>query len=78
MKIKVIHRKLGKEKAWGLAHADGVIEIEERLKGKKHLEIVIHEALHVLNPTFSETKVIEHSKEICRVLWSLGYRQVRE
>ena len=45
MRIRIKYRKLGKEKVWGLAHSDGVIEIEERLKGKKHLEIIVHEVL---------------------------------
>ena len=39
LKIKIIYRKLGREQAHGLASSDGVIEIDERLKGKKHLEI---------------------------------------
>ena len=42
MKIKIIYRKLGKEQAYGISSSDGVIEIDERLKGKKMMEILIH------------------------------------
>jgi hypothetical protein len=53
--MKVIHRKLGKEKAYGLAHIDSnTIEIDSRLKPKHRLEITIHEALHILYPTDSD------------------------
>ncbi len=48
MKIRIKYRKLGKENAYGVAHSDGLIEIDERLKGKKHLEIIVHETLHLL------------------------------
>lgn len=76
MKIKVVYRKLGREKAWGLAHADNVIEIDERLKGKKEMEIILHESLHCLNPTFSESRIINDSKTLANVLWKLGYRKI--
>lgn len=75
--MKVVYRKLGKEKAWGQAHIDdNTIEIDPRLTGKRKLEIIIHEALHILNPEFSETKVIEQSKKLTTLLWKEHYRQV--
>lgn len=77
--MKVIHRKLGKEKADGLAHIDtGTIEIDARLKGRYRLEITIHEALHILYPTDSETAIIRKSKRLCSVLWKEGYRKVEK
>ena len=46
-KIKVIERKLGRERAWGLSYkGDNLIEIDSRLKGKKKLLIIVHELLH--------------------------------
>ena len=33
-KIKVIEKKLGREKAWGLAYSDRKIEIDPRQKSK--------------------------------------------
>jgi hypothetical protein len=77
--MKVVRRKLGKEKADGLAHIDdNTIEIDERLKGKYRLEITIHEALHILYPKDSETAIIRKSKRLTNVLWKQGYRLVEK
>jgi hypothetical protein len=74
MKIKYV--KLGRERAWGQADsAAGIIELDPRLKGKKHLEILIHEALHIIEPTWSETKVVNESKRLAKVIWSQNYRR---
>ena len=75
--MKVVYRKLGKEKAWGKAHIDSnTIEIDPRLNGRKKMEILIHEALHILNPEMSETKVLEQGRKIANVLWKQHFRQV--
>lgn len=50
------------------------ILIDERLKGRKRLEIIIHELLHVSFPTACEEHVTEAGKDISRVLAKLGYR----
>lgn len=77
--MKVNHRKLGREKALGLAHLDdNLIEIDSRLIGRKRLEIYVHEALHLLNPTHSETKVLKDAAKIATVLWKQGYRMVEK
>lgn len=76
MKIKVKYLKLGKTKAWGRAHHNGnIIELDERLKGKKHLEIITHEALHLLFPSLSEENVIKKSVCLTNLLWNEGYRR---
>ena len=76
-KIKVKHRKLGREQCIGIAYdSHRLIEIDERLKGKKHLWTLIHEILHILEPDWSETKVDEKSKEIAEVLWHQKYRRI--
>lgn len=75
--IKVRYSKLGRERVWGLAHmGDDVIELDERLKGRKHLEILLHEAVHLLLPDAEEEEVIEMSVRLTRLLWSEGYRRV--
>ncbi len=74
--MKVIKRKLARQKAWGLSHSDGVIEIDERLKGRKKLEILIHEAMHILNPEMSEDEVVRQSKALTKLLWKEGYRWI--
>ena len=76
MKIKIIHKKLGREQAHGIAESDGVIYIDPRLKGRKLLEIYVHETFHLLYPDASEEEVIEKSVVLTKLLWKLGYRQV--
>lgn len=77
MKIKVNHRKLGQERAWGLAHdAFNQIELDIRLKGRRHLLYLLHEALHIIHPDWSETKVIKISRILCKLLWEQKYRKV--
>jgi hypothetical protein len=76
VRIKIIHRKLGKEQAYGISSSDGVIEIDERLKGKKHCEILIHEILHLLNPKDDEKTIIRKSVTLTKILWNEGYRRV--
>ena len=76
MKIKVIHKKLGREKAYGMADSDGVVYIDPRLKGKKHMEIILHECLHLLYPDDSEEAIVDKSVTLCKILWKEGYRRV--
>ena len=76
MRIKIIYRKLGKEQAYGISSSDGIIEIDERLKGKKMMEILIHEVLHLLNPKDDEKTIIRKSVTLTKVLWSEGYRKI--
>lgn len=72
---KVIFRKLGKEQAWGQFN-EGKIEIDERLKGKKLLEISLHEFTHYQHPELSEEEVIIKSRELTEFLWKLHFRRV--
>lgn len=73
-KISITYKKLGREKAYGLAD-DFEVVIDSRLKGKKHLEILIHECLHYLYPKASEEEVIEKSIKLTKTLWHEGYRR---
>jgi hypothetical protein len=76
VKIKVIYKKLGREQAHGIAESDGIIYIDPRLRGRKELEILIHEAYHLLQPEAEEDEVIEKSVTLTKLLWRLGYRKV--
>lgn len=73
-KIKVIYSKLGRQKAFGQTDEKD-IEIDERITGKKHLEIMIHEMLHVLFPTISEKEIIKKSILMTNTLWDENYRR---
>jgi hypothetical protein len=50
------------------------IIIDERAKGRRRLEIEIHEFLHAANPTHDESHVTQQGKDLSRILWLLGYR----
>jgi hypothetical protein len=76
MKIKIVYKKLGREQAHGIAESDGIVYIDQRLKGKKHLEILLHECLHILNPQDTEEAIIDKSVTLCKLLWKEGYRRV--
>lgn len=78
MRIKIIYRKLGREKLYGLSSTDGIVEIDSRLKSKKHLEILIHEVLHILNPNDSEEEIVKKSITLTKLLWKQGYRRIDE
>lgn len=72
---KVIHRKLGKERAWGIAHTEkNKVEIDERLTGYKYMYIMLHEFEHILHPDWSETRIIKESTKIAKFLWQNNFR----
>ena len=75
--IKVQETKLGRQGAYGIADIDlNKILMDPRLVGKKKLEVLIHEILHLQNPEWSETRVIKMSRQITKILWNADYRQV--
>ena len=76
---KITYRKLGKEKAWGQAFHDNrfpLIEIDPRLGAKRQMEVLIHEAAHLIIPEFPEAKIDEIGKYISEVLWKESYRKI--
>ncbi len=76
-RIKVTYEKLGKEQAWGIANDHKrTIRLDERLKGLKHLEVLIHEVIHIQNPDLSETEVLQKAREMAKVLWAENYRRI--
>lgn len=77
MNIKVKYSKLGRNKAWGFAHSlDNTIEIDIRAKGKKHCEVLTHEALHLLFPNLEEDEIEEKSIILTNLFWKEGYRRI--
>lgn len=76
-KIKVIYKKLGRNKVYGFANCGhDEIEIDSRLKGKKLLEIIIHESLHLLIPEAEEEEIVQKSVILTNTLWHEGYRRI--
>ena len=77
-KIKVIDKKLGRQKALGQAYTDAkVIEVDPRQKSKAYLDTLIHEMLHVYNPDWSEAKVTKTANEMTDIIWSKNYRRIK-
>jgi len=76
-RIKVIHTKLGRERAWGQAHiGEFSIEVDIRQHGKKLLETYIHESFHLLFPEAEEEEVETKAIILTNLLWSQQYRRV--
>jgi hypothetical protein len=77
MKIKIIYKKLGRERLWGEANLDdNSIVLDSRLKGRKALEILIHEYSHCILPSLNEDEIVRISTILTKVLWSENYRRI--
>ena len=74
--IKVEYKNLGKQRKWGLAYQDeNRMEIDPRAKGKKHLELMNHEGLHILCPYLTEDEIVRISTSLTDLLWGQDYRR---
>lgn len=74
--VKVKERKLGREKAYGLYHKDGLIEIDPRIPAQDYLRVLIHEYMHHYFPEWTEEKVDESSTDLSEFLWKNSYRKI--
>ena len=78
-KIEVIDKKLGREKAYGLAYSgDMRIVVEERQDSKDYLDTLVHEMLHCIAPKWGEKRVTETANEMTRIIWSKNYRRIEK
>lgn len=76
-RIVLVERKLGRERAHGQAIAmDRLIEIDPRQTESSYLDTLIHEALHLLDPRFSETLVTRYARTIAGLVRRAGFRRV--
>ena len=75
--IKILHSKLGRSKASGMAFQDDrIIFLDSRLKGFDYLETAVHEILHCQFVKLNEITIQARGKEMADLLWNLGFRQV--
>lgn len=75
--MKVVYKKLGRHKAFGITYSDEkVIYVDPRTKGKKRLEILLHEGLHQLLPQAEEEEVIRLSVALTKLLWAEKFRLI--
>ena len=78
-KIQVIEKKLGREKAYGIAYGSEMrIEVEERQESKDYLDTLIHEMLHCFAPKWGEKRVSETANEMTRIIWNKNYRRIEK
>lgn len=75
--VKVVWRKLGRERAWGQATiGEDLIEVDPRLGAKRQLEVLCHEQVHLTFPDMPEAQVDRAGKDLARMLWAQDYRRV--
>ena len=61
---------------WGWCDSDKrTIVLCRTLKGRRHLDTVIHELLHAAFYDLDEEAVRESATDIANVLWRMGYRR---
>lgn len=74
---KLLRKKLGREQLWGsFDYGTNTMEIDDRLKGRKEMIIIIHEYFHFLFPEMSEDEVVTKSEYISDFLWKHHFRKV--
>jgi hypothetical protein len=77
--IKIIEKKLGRERAWGQAwQSEFIVEIDPRQSSKKYLNTLIHEILHCLYPENSETKIKNNADILTKHIWDKNYRRIQK
>lgn len=73
---RLVERKLGRERAYGLCWSGGPIEIDPRQRSQQRLDTIIHELLHHAMPDLSESRVVTIARTIRRTLWADRWRRV--
>ena len=77
--IKVVERKLARERAWGLCwQGEGKIEVDPRQRPRRYLKTLCHELLHHAFPSTSETRVDRAAGVMADVLWRQGFRRMMQ
>lgn len=71
--IRVVYTKIITN--WGYSTGKFKIEIDKTLKGRKLLEILLHECVHELWPEATEEEVEYKSAVLARTLWAQGFRE---
>jgi hypothetical protein len=82
-RLKIVTRKLGKHRAWGLywqpwGNSIPLIELDARMKPAHEFDTLVHESLHHLFPEMEEEQVAEKATELSKILWGQNYRKVSQ
>ena len=76
--MKVVERKLGRERAYGQAILKGaIIEITPTQSERERIDTLIHEAMHLIpqTKTLDEAAVVKASNSLSHLMWQQGYRR---
>ena len=78
-KMRVVERKLGRERAWGQCWQHrGLVEIDPRQDSKSYLNTMLHEMLHLYFKPASEWTVANVADRMSDALWRKGYRRIMD
>lgn len=76
-RIRFTHKR--NRNCWGKAYCDEWrIEIDPELEDRTHMDIALHEGLHILFPYLPEDVVNNAGITLADLLWRLGYRREQE
>ena len=76
-RIRFTHKR--NRGCWGKACCDEWrIEIDPELEDRTHMDIALHEGLHILFPYLPEDVVNNAGITLADLLWRLGYRREQE
>jgi Zn-dependent peptidase ImmA (M78 family) len=69
-----------KGQAYGITYTQKAkhprIVLHDGMRGKHRLTVLVHELLHAIFPQASEEVIEQAGKDIGKVLWAHGYREV--
>lgn len=74
-------KRIGRHRAHGLAYVSptnpqlrGTIKIDRRLKGRRLLEVIMHELIHQVYPAMEEVEVTRLGRFLALCLYSWGIK----
>jgi hypothetical protein len=77
-KLRIVERKLGREKAYGQCFSGmGLIEIDPRQDSKCYMDTLLHEMLHAFFPNASEEEVEKIAQRMTQELWKRHFRRIK-
>lgn len=73
--VRVVERKLGRERAFG-QEVGGLVEIDPRLRARSYLNTLVHELLHAAFPGLAESRVRRVAYLLSSRIWSARFRRL--
>lgn len=77
-RVKIVDRKLGRQKAWGMCNFDTkLLEVDPRQDSKNYLDTMVHEMLHLYFPDEPEWRITKVATRMTNELWKRKYRRIQ-